>query len=193
MRELMEWVRDYPEIEMISIWGLSTENLNRSEKELKHLWKIYNTELEKLLNSEEIRKNQIKIRVVGDSNSWNTDFKKTAKKIMKETENYTKTILNVMISYGSQFEILNAIKKVVKAGVKAVPPVRNAFVNYLMINRPVDLIIRTGGHQRLSNFLLYQAAYSEIYFSQKMWPDFSKREFNKIMKWFWKQKRNYGK
>jgi undecaprenyl diphosphate synthase len=192
MEELLDWTIEHPEIKMITIYALSTENLNRSEKELKYLWNIYQNELEKLLTSEKIRKHEIKVRVVGNTNSWRKDVKKTARKIMKETENYTRSVLNILIGYGSQYEILNAIKKVIKFGVKSIPPIRDSFVNYLMINRPVDLIIRTGGHHRLSNFLLYQAAYSEIYFTPTLWPSFSKREFNEILKWFWKQKRKYG-
>jgi undecaprenyl diphosphate synthase len=62
-----------------------------------------------------------------------------------------------------------------------------------MVNRPADLIIRTGGQQRLSNFLLYQAAYAEIYFSDTLWPDFSKKDFEKILKWFWEQERKFGR
>lgn len=193
MEDLLDWVIEKPEIKMVTIYALSTENLNRSQKELKYLWDIYQREIEKLLTSEKINSNEIKVRVVGDTNSWRKDVRKTARKIMKETENYTRSVLNILIGYGSQYEILNAIKKVVKFGVKSIPPIRNTFVNYLMINRPVDLIIRTGGYHRLSNFLLYQAAYSEIYFTPTLWPEFSKREFNSILRWFWAQKRKYGK
>jgi undecaprenyl diphosphate synthase len=193
MDDLLDWVIEKPEVKMVTIYALSTENLNRSQKELKYLWDLYQKEIEKLLTSEKINSNEIKVRVVGDTNSWRKDVRKTATKIMKETENYTRAVLNILIGYGSQYEILNAIKKVVKFGVKSIPPIRNTFVNYLMINRPVDLIIRTGGYHRLSNFLLYQAAYSEIYFTPTLWPDFSKREFNNILRWFWTQKRKYGK
>jgi undecaprenyl diphosphate synthase len=193
MDDLLDWVIEKQEIKMVTIYALSTENLNRSQKELKYLWDLYQSEIEKLLTSEKINSNEIKVRVVGDTNSWRKDVRKTATKIMKETENYTRAVLNILIGYGSQYEILNAIKKVVKFGVKSIPPIRNTFVNYLMINRPVDLIIRTGGYHRLSNFLLYQAAYSEIYFTPTLWPDFSKREFNNILRWFWTQKRKYGK
>lgn len=193
MEAFLDWILDHPEIKMVSIYALSTENLNRSQNELKYLWNIYNKEFEKLLTSERVRKNQIRIRIVGDTNSWRSDVKKMARKVMKETENYTKTILNILVGYGSQFEIINAIKKIAKFGVRSIPPLRDSFINYLMVNRPVDLVIRTGGYHRLSNFLLYQTAYSEIYFSPTLWPDFSKREFKKIIRWFWKQKRKFGK
>jgi len=156
MEELLDWTIEHPEIKMITIYALSTENLNRNQKELKYLWNLYQREIESLLTSEKINSNEIKVRVVGDTNSWRKDLKKTARKIMKETENYTRSVLNILIGYGSQYEILSAIKKVAKFGVKSIPPLRNTFVNYLMINRPVDLIIRTGGYNSLRNFLLNQ-------------------------------------
>ena len=133
------------------------------------------------------------MNVIGEDNLWRSDVKHVAKTVMKTTENYTKSVLNILIAYGSHSEILSSIKKIIKTGVKVIPPLRDTFVKYLKINKPVDLIIRTGGQYRLSNFLLYQAAYSEIYFSNTLWPDFSKKEFEKILKWFWFQERKFGK
>lgn len=193
MEEFMNWVLEHPEIKMVTIYGLSTENLQRDEKELGKLWMIYRKEIEKLRSSKKIKENNVRINIIGESIFWRHDFKHAAKSVMKSTENYTKNVLNILIAYGSQSEILSSFKKVAKAGVKAVPPLKNAMINYLMVNRPVDLIIRTGGQKRLSNFLLYQAAYSEIYFSDTLWPDFSRREFEKILKWFWEQQRKFGK
>ena len=193
MEEFMKWVLEHPEIKMVTIYGLSTENLQRDKKELSKLWSIYKTEIKKLQSSKKIRDNGVRINVVGEEAFWSPNFKHTARSVMKSTASYTKNVLNILIAYGSQSEILNSFKKVAKAGVKAVPPLKNALINYLMINRPVDLIIRTGGQKRLSNFLLYQAAYSEIYFSDTLWPDFSKKEFEKILRWFWKQERKFGK
>ncbi|MEM5778538.1 MAG: polyprenyl diphosphate synthase [Candidatus Aenigmatarchaeota archaeon] len=193
MEEFLNWISEHPEIKMVSIYALSTENLKRSKEELNKLWEIYTKEIKKLKNSKKIKENNIKVNIFGEENFWPNDFKHVAKSLMRTTENYTKNILNVLIAYGSQYEILNAVKKVIKFGVKAIPPLKNAFVKYLMINKPVDLIIRTGDQYRLSNFLLYQAAYSEIYFSKTLWPDFTKKEFEKILKWFWKQERKFGR
>ncbi len=178
---------------MISVYALSTENLTRNKKELNKLWWVYEKNFRKILKSEKIRDNSVRVNIIGESDIWRSDVRQAAKAVEKATSSYANIIWNIMLAYGSQFEILNAIKKVVKTGVKAVPPLKNSFVKYLMINRPVDLIIRTGGQYRLSNFLLYQAAYSEIYFSDTLWPDFSRREFEKILRWFWIQKRKFGK
>lgn len=193
MEEFMNWVLEHPEIKMVTIYGLSTENLQRNEKELNKLWNIYKAEIKKLRSSKKIRDNNVRINIIGEEDFWTPDFKHVAKSVMKSTKNYTKNVLNVLIAYGSQSEILSSIKKITKAGVKAIPPLKNALINYLMINKPVDLIIRTGGQRRLSNFLLYQAAYSEIYFSDTLWPDFSRKEFEKILRWFWDQERKFGK
>lgn len=193
MEEFLDWTLEHPEIKIVSIYGLSTENLKRSEKELGKLWDIYKKELEKIRNSKKIRDNKVRVNVIGEVSLWRADVKHVARTVMKTTENYTKSVLNILIAYGSHSEILSSIKKIVKAGVKAIPPLRDTFVNYLKINKPVDLIIRTGGQRRLSNFLLYQAAYSEIYFSDTLWPDFSKKEFEKIMRWFWVQERKFGR
>lgn len=193
MEQFMDWVLEHPEIKMVSIYGLSTENLQRNEKELKRLWDIYKREIKKLRSSKKIKENNVRINIIGEEAFWRSDFKHAAKSVMKTTENYTKNVLNVLIAYGSQSEILSSIKKIAKAGVKAIPPLRNTLINYLMVNRPADLIIRTGGQQRLSNFLLYQAAYAEIYFTNTLWPDFSKKEFERILKWFWDQERKFGR
>jgi len=193
MEQFMDWVLEHPEIKMVSIYGLSTENLKRNKDELKKLWTIYKREIKKLRSSKKIKDNNVRIKIIGEEAFWSPDFKHAAKSVMKTTENYTKNVLNVLIAYGSQSEILTSIKKVAKAGVKAIPPLKNALINYLMVNRPADLIIRTGGQQRLSNFLLYQAAYAEIYFTDILWPDFSKKEFEKILKWFWNQERKFGR
>lgn len=193
MEEFLDWVLEHPEIKTVSIYGLSTENLNRSKKELSKLWDIYKRELKKLQNSKKIKNNKVKINVMGEEDLWRSDVKHVAKSVMRATESYTRSVLNILIAYGGQNEILNAIKKIVKFGVKSIPPLRDSFAKYLMINKPVDLIIRTGGQYRLSNFLLYQAAYAEIYFSNTLWPDFSRKEFEKILNWFWDQKRKFGK
>ena len=85
------------------------------------------------------------------------------------------------------------MKKAVKFGVKKIPFAESMFHKFLMVTQPVDLIIRTGGQHRISNFLLYQAAYAELYFTDKLWPDFTKKDFEKALKWYKAQQRKFGK
>lgn len=193
LEEFLDWVIEHPEITMVSIYALSTENLNRSEKELSKLWDIYHREFGKLSKSKKIVKHGIRVNIIGEMDKWRPDVRHVAKSLMKATGNYTKSVLNILLAYGSQSEILHSVKMLVKAGARKVPHMRDALNNYLMIDVPVDLVIRTGGQFRLSNFLLYQCAYAEIYFSKTLWPDFSKAEFERILKWYKKQEKKYGR
>ncbi|MBU3904822.1 MAG: di-trans,poly-cis-decaprenylcistransferase [Nanoarchaeota archaeon] len=193
LENVLKWSAEYPEIKMISIYALSTENLNRTKKELMGLWNVYKSNLEKILSSEEIKKNQIRVKILGDYKLWDSDTKKVAKEVMTNTKNYGKSVLNILLAYGGKFEIMNSINSLLRNKSKKIPVAGKIFEDFLMVKKPVDLVIRTGGQHRLSNFLLYQAAYSEIYFTDTLWPDFDKREFNKIMKWYHKQQKKLGK
>ncbi len=189
----LRWCSNYPEIKMISVYALSTENLSRSDKEMKSLWNVYRENLKKVLQSKEIKKNEMQVRILGNDKLWRSDVKKVANEVMTNTKNYTKSVLNILLAYGGKFEIMNSINIAVRKGVKKVPMAEDAFNKFLMVKKPVDLVIRTGGYHRLSNFLPYQTAYAEIYFSDTLWPDFSKKEFDKIIKWYFAQKKKFGK
>jgi len=178
---------------MISVYALSTENLGRDKQELNYLWKVYMDNLRKLTKNKEFKKDQIKVNVLGNHNLWRSDVKKTAKEVMINTKNYTKSVLNILLAYGGQFEIIASMNNLLKRGIKKIPIAGDAFNKFLLVKKPVDLVIRTGGYHRLSNFLLFQSAYAEIYFSNTLWPDFSKKEFDKIMKWYFAQKKKFGK
>lgn len=193
LENVLKWASNYPEIKMISIYALSTENLNRPKEELDYLWKLNKEKFESLLKSEEVKKNQMQIRILGDYKAWDSDTRRVAKELMANTKNYSKTVLNILLAYGGKFEIMNSINHVLKTKGKKIPVAGKLFENFLMVKKPVDLVIRTGGHYRLSNFLLYQAAYSELYFTETLWPDFSKKEFDKIMRWYKNQQKKYGK
>lgn len=193
MEQFADWCTQQPDVKMVSVYALSTENLNRDPKEVNKLWEVYKKEFERILSSDKIRENNVRINIVGNSAVWRSDVRQAAKAVMTSTKNYTRIVLNVLLAYGGQFEIVNSVKKMIKAGIKSVPAIEKSFHNFLLINKPVDLVIRTGGEQRLSNFLLYQSAYSEIYFTPTLWPDFSKKEFNKVLKWYRSRKKNYGR
>ncbi len=193
LREVANWCEKHPEIKTVTIYALSTENLQRSREELSKLWGIYHNELKRLAKSSDTKKKGLRINVIGDSSVWRPDVKQSAGEVMRATRHYTGRVLNIMLAYGSQFEIFNAAKKVVKAGVRKLPLVPALFQKALMIGQPVDLLIRTGGMHRISNFLLFQAAYAEIYFSDTLWPDFSRAEFERILKWHKKSEKKFGK
>ena len=193
MEKFAEWCAQHPEIKTVSIYALSTENLNRSPQELNKLWSLYQREFKAMMKSKQLKKNGLRVNIVGNSNLWRSDVKQAAKDVMGATRQYTGGVLNILLAYGSEFEILKGMRKLAKKGIKKVPLAEGTFNKLLMVTEPVDLVIRTGGQRRLSNFLLYQAAYAELYFSNSLWPDFSKKEFEKVLKWYKLQKRKFGK
>jgi undecaprenyl diphosphate synthase len=193
MEKFLDWTIEHSDIKTVSIYALSTENLKRSKKELNKLWDVYKSEFDKLRKSKKIRNNRMKIKIIGENMFWRGDVKNAANMLMDTTKQYTRSVLNIMIAYGSHSEILNSVKKIVKRGVSSIKPINDVFIKSLKVSSPVDLIIRTGGQHRLSNFLLFQSAYSEIYFTDTLWPDFSRKEFEKILKWYFKQQKRFGK
>jgi len=193
MEQFADWCSERPEIKMVSIYALSTENLNRPPEELDKLWDLNQKEFKSLLKSSRAKKNGPRVNVIGNSDLWRSDVRQAARDVMRATRQYTGGVLNVLLAYGSQFEIVNGMKKLVKKGIRTVPFAENTFNKLLMVTQPVDLVIRTGGQCRLSNFLLYQAAYAELYFTDTLWPDFSKKEFEKILTWYDAQQRKFGK
>jgi len=193
MEQFANWCSEHPEIKTVSIYALSTENLKRSPQELNRLWGIYQKEFKAMIKSRQIKQNGLRVKIIGNNALWRSDVKQAAADVMRATKNYTGGVLNILLAYGSKFEIVRGIKKLLNKGIHKVPLAEDAFQKLLMVNQPVDLLIRTGGQHRLSNFLLYQAAYAEIYFTDTLWPDFTKKEFEKILRWFKKQKRKFGK
>ena len=136
----------------------------------------------------------MKVRFVGDLNRLPPKIVKLMGKIMQKTAKYQKRLLNVLINYGGKFELVEAFKKLASKIVKAgkIEINEKDIEENLLVNSPVELIIRTGGFSRLSNFMMWQAAYAEIYVTKKLLPDFSKREFMKAIRWYSSVKRNFG-
>jgi undecaprenyl diphosphate synthase len=182
----LDWCGDYPEIRMVSIFALSTENLKRPKKEVDALWDVYGQELKKLLRDSRMKSKGMKVRVLGDMGTWSSDVRDTARQLYDSTKSYSRTVLNIMLSYGSKLEINRALREAIR---KPFTKLEKA----LYVKEPLDLIIRAGDQHRLSNFMLYQASYAEIYFSEKMWPEFTRKDFDKIMHWYFEQQRKFGK
>jgi len=186
IEEFLDWCEEYPEIKMVSIFALSTENLNRPAEEVRILWNVYKNELRKLLKDPRVREKKIKVRVLGNDGVWKPEIKEIVKELLESTKSYSRYVLNLLLAYGSKFEIKQAVKETIK---KPFTKLDKA----LYVKEPLDLVIRTGRQHRLSNFMLYQASYAEIYFSDTLWPEFSRQEFDRIMEWYFEQQRKYGK
>ncbi|UCD03301.1 MAG: di-trans,poly-cis-decaprenylcistransferase [Candidatus Aenigmatarchaeota archaeon] len=185
IEEFLEWCDEYPEIRMVSIFALSTENLNRSRTEVNALWRVYRDELKKLLKHPSVKKKKMRVRVLGERGVWRPDIKDIVKELYDSTKSYSRTFLNIMLAYGSKLEINEAVKEVIRKPFEKLDKA-------LYVKEPLDLVIRTGKQHRLSNFMLYQASYAEIYFCDKLWPDFTRKDFDHIMRWYHEQQRKFG-
>lgn len=181
----------------VSIWTGSTENLKtRPIREVKELFKVYQHFLEKWEKKESILdKYQVKVRFIGDIEKLPKDLVKVMGKIVAKTARYQKRMVNILINYGGKFEILNAMKKMAQTFVRLgkVEVSEKAIEKNLMVTMPVDLVLRTGGYARMSNFMLWQASYAELIFLDKLWPDFTKRDLVSCLKEFTRRQRNFGK
>jgi undecaprenyl diphosphate synthase len=173
-------------IPIITFYVFSTENWKRPKSEINFLFKLiinyFKQELDKVIL------NGIKINIIGKINKLPLKIKLALKYTAKKTEKNKKIIVNLAINYGSRDEIVDACKKTNnKISIQSLS--KNLYTKSLA--NP-DILIRTGGHKRLSNFMLWQLAYTEIYFIDKLWPDFNNRDFERIVNNFKKVKRNFG-
>lgn len=183
-------------IKKISVYALSTENLkNRDRKEIKELFKIFGYYFKRWLNGEfkEIELYEVKINFCGNLLTLPKSLVRLMKKIMEKTSKYNERILNVLIAYGGTYEVLRALKEIIKRRVKIERINEKEIRNFLLVKDDVDLIVRTGGYSRLSNFLPLQSTYAEIYVINKLWPDVNKLDFLKAIKWYNKIQRNFGR
>mgnify|MGYP005994071629 FL=1 len=173
-------------IPVVTFYVFSSENWKRPKQEIHFLFKLI-----KSYFSEEIKNitNQgIRINIMGNINKLPSDIKLTLKKTIEITKKNKKIVVNLAINYGSKNEILNAIKK-----NKKKMNIKNLEKNLYTKNMPnPDILIRTGGHKRLSNFMLWQLAYAELFFLDKLWPDFNSSDLIEILKKYKKAKRNFG-
>ena len=175
-------------IPTLTFYTFSTENWKRPKKEINYLFHLLENFL--INRIEELHKKNIKLKIIGNKN-----FSKKLNKLLiyseRKTKNNKKLQINLALNYGSKLELISAFKSIIKN--KEAINIKN-FSNHLQtkdIPDP-DLLIRTGNTKRLSNFLLWQLAYSEIFFEKKLWPDFNEKDYNKILVKFKKTKRNFG-
>ena len=178
-------------IPFLTLYTFSTENWQRPENEINFLFDLIRKYLKKKLKT--ITKQGIKINVIGKNKRLPEDIKKTIKFIKNKTFKNKRITLNLALNYGSKEEIVHACKKMSESK-KDIINVKNFERNLYTYSMPdPDILIRTGGTKRLSNFLLWQLAYTEIFFINKLWPDFNEKDFNKVVAKFYKIKRNFGK
>ena len=175
-------------INFLTLYAFSTENWNRPKKEINYLFNLLENFLSNKIN--DLHKKNIKLNIIGVK-SFSKKLNKLLSLSEKKTSKNTTLQINLALNYGSKFEILNALKKLNKNN--DIINEKN-FKKYLQTKNIPDpeLLIRTGNTKRLSNFLLWQSAYAEIFFEKKLWPDFNEKDYIRIIKNFKRIKRNFG-
>ena len=176
-------------IKFLTLYAFSTENWKRPQKEISFLFNLLQNFLKKKTNK--LNKNGIKLKIIGDKNNFSNKLKKSLINSEKITKNNKKLQINLALNYGAKNEILNAISLIKKKKISFTE--NNINKNLYTNDSPnPDILIRTGNTKRLSNFLLWQIAYTEIFFEKKLWPEFSTQDYNRILEKFKQLKRNFG-
>ena len=176
-------------IKFLTLYAFSTENWKRPDSEIKYLFNLLEVFLKEKI--QQLHSNGIKIKILGNKN-LSKKLKTLLTYAEKKTSKNKKIQINLALNYGSKKEILDAIKKLIKYKKKITE--ENFKNNLYTKNIPnPDILIRTGNTKRLSNFLMWQLAYSELFFEKKLWPDFNETDYDKIIKKYRQIKRNFGK
>ena len=174
-------------IPIITLYVFSTENWKRPKKEINFLFNLINSYFqEELIN---VKQNGIKIKIMGEQSGLPINLKRILKRTVNETSKNKKIVVNLALNYGSKKELINSFKKISNRKISEKEFNRNLYTCGLP---DPDILIRTGGKKRLSNFMLWQLAYAELYFLDKLWPDFQPNDLRKIVNNFYKIKRNFG-
>lgn len=191
VEELLDYAKELG-IKEMTFYALSVENIqSRPSTELEFLYKVFKKAFTEL-DREKIHNNQIRIKFIGNLSLIPSDLKDLCKKLEKETENYDNFIANFAIAYGGRQELIEAVKKIIKNKIPAEEITENIVEQNLLLQSQPDLVIRTGGEQRTSNFLPWQIIYSELLFTDKMWPEFEKQDFVDCLEEFKQRKRRFG-
>ncbi|MCL4438701.1 MAG: polyprenyl diphosphate synthase [Candidatus Thermoplasmatota archaeon] len=197
LEEVLEWCMEIG-VEILTVYGFSTENFKRSKREVDFLFRLINDAFIDLLKDKRVYENNIRVKVIGETQTLPQYLRETIEKVESTTKGFRKFRFNIAIGYGGREEIINAIKRLygdLNAGKISIDDVdESVFRGYLYdssIPDP-DLIFRTSGEERISNFLLWQSAYSELYFSDVNWPELRKSDFLRAIRDYQNRKRRFG-
>ncbi|MEW6328543.1 MAG: polyprenyl diphosphate synthase [Candidatus Micrarchaeota archaeon] len=194
--DAIAWCKDF-NIRMLTMWGFSTENFNRDSREVRSLLALFESKLREALRSDEFHRNKIRVRIIGRVDSFPEKIQSGFRELERATREYREYNLNILLGYGGQREIVDACNAIIRdynsGAITSVD--ETVFPNYLYTHGlpDPDLIIRTSGEQRLSGLMPWQSAYSELYFSEKLWPDFEKKDMALALKEFETRKRRFGR
>jgi tritrans,polycis-undecaprenyl-diphosphate synthase [geranylgeranyl-diphosphate specific] len=200
VEEFLDWCREIGGIKTATIYVLSTENLNRDRAEIEEMMALLNKYLRALIEGERIHTNRIRVKVIGRTELLPPELQEHIKRLDELTKDYDGSYLNLAIAYGGRAEMLDAVKKIaanVEAGQLSSSMLdesiieRHLYTSFLPNPHP-DLIIRTSGEERLSNFLLWQSAYSELCFIDVYWPSFRRIDLMRAIRVYQQRQRRFG-
>jgi tritrans,polycis-undecaprenyl-diphosphate synthase [geranylgeranyl-diphosphate specific] len=199
VEQLLDWCLRL-NVQSVTLYAFSTENFRRSRDEVEEIMRIAQEQFQKLLTDERIRRDKVRVKVIGRVNLLPQSLQKLIEDVEKATEDHSEHFLNFAFAYGGRAEIVDAARKIAEEVHEGrLDPSKvneQTFEQYLytshMPNQDPDLIIRTSGEERLSGFLLWQSAYSELFFLDVYWPDFRLIDLLRSVRTFQKRKRRYG-
>lgn len=197
LERVLDWCVDLG-IEIVTVYAFSTENFNRPAEEVEGLMQLFKKNFEEITSNQKIHKNKVQVRAVGKLELLPEDVREAIKKAEESTASYNLRRLNIAIGYDGRMEIVDAIKKIVnevEAGKLDVDEIDENIVNrnlYTAGMEDPNLIIRTSGEERLSGFLLWQSSYSELYFSNSLWPALRKVDFLRALRSYQQRERRFG-
>ncbi len=198
LEEVLEWCREIG-VKILTVYAFSTENFRRSREEVERLIKLFIESLKKAADDERVKKYGIRIRVIGQTELLPEQLRDAIKYAEEKTKDHNKFHLNVAIAYGGREEIVRAIREIakeVKEGKLEIDEITEETVRRHLYTGDLpdpDLILRTSGEERISNFLLWQSAYSEFYFADIYWPTFRKIDFLRAIRAYQLRHRRFGR
>ena len=198
--ELLNWIHDIG-VRITTLYILSTENLERKDAELENIYKLLETKLERLYDDERVHRRRMKIKAIGDTALLPHKLQEILTKLEESTAEYDSMFLNIAIAYGGQKELIEAIRKIAqmaKQGQIEVEAIDEKTIESCLYTSHLpqpspDLILRTSGEKRLSGFLIWQSAYSELMFMDVFWPEFRKIDLMRAIRTYQRRVRRYGK
>jgi len=189
LEKMIGWLKEVG-VKEFTLYCFSLENFNRPKREFDFLMKIFKEAFEKLKTDKRIHEDKIKLKFIGKTELFDEEIQEKIKQLEEMTKDYNDYIINFALGYGGRQEIIEGVKMLVKSGEEIN---KENFQKNLWLSHDIDLIIRTGGEKRTSNFLLWQAVYAEWVFLDKMWPEFEKQDLISCVEEFKNRKRRFGK
>ena len=193
LKKFVQWCKKKG-IKVLTAFGFSTENWKRSRAEVNYLMKLFEKGLSEKGDIRQLHEHGVRIRIIGQKYRLPKSLQKVIREVENLTKNNKKFYLNLAVSYGGRWDIVQAIQKIIQDKIPIKKITEKLVDKYLQtagLPAP-DLVIRAGGERRLSNFLLWQSAYSELYFSKKLWPEFTEKDLDKALEDYAKRERRFG-